>query len=115
MTASFIWGYPFETFKDFLLTLVTIRGLGRKGIKTQLHQLIPVKGTEVYKEYKDAVCFSPNNSYSSVAFPLNREPDVFLHFVEKHADILLAYSTFQTPDVEEKLRALSKIVIKPSG
>lgn len=110
ITASFIWGYPFETLKDFLQMLVTIRGLGQKGIKTQLHQLIPVRGTEMYKEYKDAVCFSPDNSYSSVAYPLNREPADFLHFVEKNADIFLAYSTFHTPDREEKLRALSKVV-----
>lgn len=115
ITASFIWGYPFETLKDFLLMLVTIRGLGKKGIKTQLHQLVPVRGTEMYKEYKDAVSFSSDNSYSSVAFSLNREPDNFQHFVEKNADIFLAYSTFQTPDVEEKVRALSIIVTKPPG
>lgn len=109
VTASFIWGYPFETYEDFLRTLTAIRGLERKGITTQLHQLVPVRATEIYREYLDTVTFSRTNALSTVMKPLAIESEAYRCFVEANADIFLAYSTFATPDAEKKVRFLAKI------
>lgn len=109
VTASFIWGYPFESHEDFLHTLAAIHGLHHKGIITQLHQLAPVRNTEIYREYRDMVVFSKNNTHSSVTKPLAIEPQAYRLFIEENADIFLAYSSFATPDTERKVEALSRI------
>ncbi len=113
VTASFIWGYPFEQYTDFLQTLTAIKGLQQKGITTQLHQLCAVRDTDIYREYRDTVSFSKNNPFSSVVKPLAIEPEAYRRFVEAHADIFLAYSAFATPDEEKKTVLLSRFTRFP--
>ena len=55
--ASFIYRYPFETLKDFMDTYFYMTYFRHKDIDVQLHPLMPVKNSEIYRRYKKNLRF----------------------------------------------------------
>lgn len=53
VTASFIYGFPFETFDDFLETMYHVWLLHGEGILLQFHLLAPLPGTALYENHRD--------------------------------------------------------------
>ena len=60
VTASFVYGYPFETKDDFLETLYCRWLLHNMGVNIHFNLLSPLPGTGFYKEYGDDLVFSEN-------------------------------------------------------
>jgi radical SAM superfamily enzyme YgiQ (UPF0313 family) len=56
---SFIWGYPFESAEDFEQTLHYVSLFERMGAGVLLFELSPLPGSEIYREYREGLTFSP--------------------------------------------------------
>lgn len=74
-TVSFITGYPEETREDQVATLDLVASCfdrGRTPLNAQLHLLTPEPGTELLRQYRDAIAY--DGHISDFNFP-NLEPD----------------------------------------
>jgi len=108
ITASFIWGFPFETFEDLMHTQLAIAILKDKGVKTQLHLLAPVRASEIYREYRDAMVFDAKRKDLDEMYPLFPEPEAFIRFVEENEAFFPGYSHFKHLDFNRKEEFLKK-------
>lgn len=103
ITASFIWGFPFETFDEFVQTLLVIKFLKKEGIKTNFKLLYPVVNSEIYENYKTTLIFSElgrANRRMKIAY----EQEDFIEFVKSNEYLFPRYSMFAHSEFEKKLR-----------
>jgi len=86
--AAFIFGFPFETEKDFRKTLVIRNALLQEGFRVPLFPLAPVKNTPLYMKYKKILKFSPRMRISynleirhnEVNKVIKENPEIFASF-----------------------------------
>ena len=53
VSASFIYGFPFETLDDFMETVSLVKELTQKGIRCKFNPLVVYPGTDIYCRYSD--------------------------------------------------------------
>lgn len=118
ITASFIWGYPFESMKDFILTKKIMEEFRKIGVNNKCGILRPDLGTEIYSNYKDNFLLPiPGNDNiffydnDSDMFPL---PDinnkVIFNMVLKNPDVFPGFYRYKTPCLEKKIDIMSSIL-----
>ena len=118
VTTNFIWGYPFESMKDFMLTKKIIEEFRKIGVNSKCGVLRPDGGAEIYNNYKDNLIFpvpGNNNIFfydnDSDMFPL---PDinnkVIFNMVLKNPGIFPGFYRYKTPHLEKKIDIISSIL-----
>ena len=103
--ASFIYGFPFETFDDFLETMYHIWHLHMENIRLQFHLLAPLPGTELYETYGEGLVLSSEiASFMSAPYlesaRENLEP--VAHLISAYSRIFPSVYHFKSPRLEEK-------------
>lgn len=58
VTASFIYGFPEETYEDLEDSLILIHKILALGVDVQLHKLAFERGSELYDKYKEDLIFN---------------------------------------------------------
>jgi anaerobic magnesium-protoporphyrin IX monomethyl ester cyclase len=104
VVVSFIWGYPYETYEDFLDTLRLGLHLRGKGNRVMIQRLIPYSGASITRD----------------GWPLSFKPDLvrewipsdkaneLLGFVEKYPEVFECFLCFDTPEYERKVALLKE-------
>ena len=107
--ASFIFGFPFETYNDFIDTVGVIKYLQAKKIRTQLSPLSPVRGSPIYSQYRKNLKFSPHAPCAITR--LNSLPQESLDLIRNNPEIFYEYFYFAYKDLSRimKLQATLKI------
>jgi len=105
ITASFIYLYPFETIKDFKETLLFKKYLELKKIHVQLHQLNPIKNSDIYFKYKRNL-FLFEKKRSSFHLNLNRMPRECIKLIKNNPDIFYFYYFYNFKDLNIILKLI---------
>ena len=103
VTASFIYGYPFETKDDFLETLYCRWLLHNMGVNIHFNLLSPLPGTGFYKEYGHDLVFSEHLiSKQCAPYVANNRKnlDTIIALVRAYPHIFPNYYHFRTEAVE---------------
>ncbi|NQU98784.1 B12-binding domain-containing radical SAM protein [Candidatus Woesearchaeota archaeon] len=99
VVASMMWGFPFETMKDFNKTVLFIMKLKNIKVTPALLHLAPQRNTSLYNEYKKRIRFS-KDLISNVTFNyeilkrkelatlIQSHPEAFLEFHHYHSNNL---------------------------
>lgn len=110
--ASFIYGFPFETFDDFLETMYHIWHLHVMNIKLQFHLLAPLPGTALYENYRSDLILSPEiASYMSAPYlePTIENMEPVAHLIEEYPHIFPSVYHFKSPCIEEKEKIVNDL------
>jgi radical SAM superfamily enzyme YgiQ (UPF0313 family) len=113
--ASFIWGYPFETFDDFQRTveLAAEAALLAPKVSVQLHLLSPLPMSPLYRQF-DGALLEPETGDSPWLLlpPLLLDPSAaeLAELVRRARDIHPGFYSFPTPAKEAKLRVLEQVM-----
>ena len=103
VTASFVYGYPFETKDDFLETLYCRWLLHNMDVNIHFNLLSPLPGTAFYKEYGHNLAFS-ENIISKLCAPYianNRKNlRTIIDLIKTYPHIFPNYYHFKTEAVE---------------
>jgi radical SAM superfamily enzyme YgiQ (UPF0313 family) len=59
VTASFIWGFPFEDLQDLEETLMLAAYLATYGVHVQLHLWSPMPRSPLFRQYRDQLVYDP--------------------------------------------------------
>lgn len=114
---SFIWGFPFEEFSDFLETIRLMKRLKNysKKIKVHLNMLVPFPLSRLYAEYRTSIKFNPDlptdSDWLKIQETNTDTKKKILQLVQKHPRVFPNYYYFPTPNLNKKLavvRFLSK-------
>lgn len=103
VTASFVYGYPFETKDDFLETLYCRWLLHNMGVNIHFNLLSPLPGTGFYEEYGDDLVFSENLiSKQCAPYVANNRKNLntIIELVKTYPHIFPNYYHFRTEAVE---------------
>jgi len=87
--ANFIYLFPFETKKDFLLTLEKVRYLLGRDILTTLIPLSPVRNSAMYLEYKNRMKFSQD--VPSCYLDKKKLPRECVELIKKYPQIFYSF------------------------
>lgn len=102
-TASFIYLYPFETVNDFKETLFFYKYLKFKKIGVQLHQLDPIKNSEIYFKYKKKLCLF-RKKHSSFHINLKHMPRDCMRLIKNNPDLFCLYYRYNFESLNEILK-----------
>jgi radical SAM superfamily enzyme YgiQ (UPF0313 family) len=111
--ASFIWGYPFESLEDFLLT-VELAGAASSlapTVNVQMHMLSPLPLAPIYHDFKGDLIPPEPEDRDWLLLPallLDSKATKLKQMVEQHPDIFPGFYTFPTPEKAEKRAVLRR-------
>jgi radical SAM superfamily enzyme YgiQ (UPF0313 family) len=113
--ASFIWGYPFETFDDFqrTLDLAAEASLLAPKLNVQLHLLSPLPMSPLYREFGGQLIEpeAPDQPWLLLP-PLLLDPGAadLAEMVRRSPDIHPGFYSFPTPDKHAKVEQLERVM-----
>lgn len=110
--ASFIYGFPFETFDDFLETMYYIWYLHGRYIRLQFHLLAPLPGTALYDAHRQDLSASPDiASYMSAPYlePARENMGPVAHLTEAFPHIFPSVYHFKSPRLREKEKIVNDL------
>ena len=90
VTASFIYGFPDETYDDLNKTLELIHQLMRIGTNVQLHFLTFENGSKMYEDYKNELTCSCINQHKSFGVK------ELSHEIQKHPELFSTFWNYST-------------------
>lgn len=104
-TASFIYGFPYESRDEFLDTLYYAIILAAQKIDIHFSLLCPLPGTALFQEYGNDLCFD-ESLISQLSMPLGTaEGKVIapvLDIVKRYPDIFPTFYHYNSPDLPFK-------------
>ncbi len=107
VTASFIWGFPFESWEDFQQTREIYLSLAEiDNVQVQIYKLTPFSHSPLYQEFAKTLYFD-----STLVSDLNGRHHLSpleLDLVEKHPHIFPNYYNFPTENMPQKLEQVMK-------
>jgi anaerobic magnesium-protoporphyrin IX monomethyl ester cyclase len=108
VTASFMWGFPFETKADFLQTLQAVRKAKKMGARIAFSILTPLPLSPLYNEYKDHLVL-PENGPTFVSGMLGQDwqedADVRA-LVKQYPQIFPSFYYYDSPALREKIQLI---------
>lgn len=107
VTASFIWGFPFESVAETAETLALASSLRDLGVATPLHLLCALPQAPLTREFAHLRRFDP--STVSDLSPLPPEPGVH-DLVASHVDVFSSFYHFHHPGL-----ALKRVLVQRYG
>jgi anaerobic magnesium-protoporphyrin IX monomethyl ester cyclase len=113
--ASFIWGYPFETYEDFLLTRDLAAEVSRYAprVNVQFHMLSPLPNSPVYREHDGPLVPPDPEDRRWLLLPpilLEESASRVRQLVASAPDVYPGFYTFPTPSKAQKRDVLEEIV-----
>jgi len=113
--ASFIWGYPFETLRDFEETFELAADAGRFAptVNVQLHMLSPLPLSPIYREFSGQLIEPDADDRQWLLLPalfLEERASTLREIVRAAPDIYPGFYTLPTPDKEQKRRLLDDVM-----
>jgi hypothetical protein len=112
---SFFWGYPFETYEDFLcaLDLAAHASQFALTVNVQLHMLIPLPSSPIYQEFKDTLIYpEAEDSRFLLLLPallLDERARIVRGVIEKAPHLYPGFFTLPTPEKEKKRAQLNEV------
>jgi anaerobic magnesium-protoporphyrin IX monomethyl ester cyclase len=118
--ASFIWGYPFESYEDFLLTLDLAAQASRLAprVNVQLHMLSPLPNSPMYKQFAGELVPPEPKDRQWLLLPgllLDPRAQGLRDIIGKSPDLFPGFFTFPTPDKAGKQAKLDEVVSALEG
>lgn len=110
VTASYIWGFPFETYDEFKNFKAEVRDLRAYGVKVQTHLLNPMPGTKIFDEYGSCLRFKKGVQSDIIGWPVWRDEEELNSFIADNIDLFPAFCHYETDCFDEKYKAMSRIV-----
>ncbi len=110
--ASFIWGYPFETFVAFRNTIDVCKELlacnSVFGITPQLHLLSPSAGTDLFENHGDRLIYDETVEVlplpgGSLSQPIYQSAEEVLDVIREEPILAAPFYRYQTPCFVDKL------------
>jgi radical SAM superfamily enzyme YgiQ (UPF0313 family) len=113
--ASFIWGYPFETYEDFLLTLdMAARASSfAPKVNIQLHMLSPLPSSPIYREFGGELQLPEKEDANWLLLPavfLDERARTVRSVVERAPRLFPGFFGFPTPDKARKRERMFEIL-----
>ncbi|MBN2058100.1 MAG: B12-binding domain-containing radical SAM protein [Candidatus Saganbacteria bacterium] len=113
VTASFMWGFPFETFNDFLCTLELGQKLNDRGAFKLLNILTPIPGSFLYRKYKSLLEFYPYKLTPSYIWPRlyfweKKEKNQLIKLIKQYPDVFPCYYTYRSKGLKKKIDHIIK-------
>lgn len=113
VTASFIWGFPFENydeFEEFASEMLILRSLN---IGVQTHLLNPMPNTQIFKQFNSMLRFRREIQSDIVGWPVYKDDSRLISFIETNRDVFPFFCYYYTDDFDKKHKAISrKAIIK---
>lgn len=98
VTASFMWGFPFEELADFEETLLLAAYLQTYGIHTQLHLWSPMTRSALFERYRDQLVYDPDVQSNIVLGDVRRHEEL----IRCHPTLFAPFYHVPHPDFERK-------------
>jgi len=111
---NFMWGFPFETLRDFQQTCLLHMGFRKEGVASGTFLMAPLPGTELYRQYKDSVYLHPSHcpTFTQPAYDgykkVGSGPESPLRVIQKHQVISVPFSCYRTDNFSEKMNLAQK-------
>ncbi|MBN1424632.1 B12-binding domain-containing radical SAM protein [Candidatus Fermentibacteria bacterium] len=105
ITASFVWGFPFESLHDLAETLSLAAALRSLGAVTPMHLLSALPSAPLTREFASLRRFDLGLVPDLSAVPLDRETTVM---VQQHVDVFSSFYYFDHPGVGAKRRMVCR-------
>lgn len=110
---SFMWGFPFEKYDDFLATIELSLYLEKLGAKKMLNVVSPIPNTSLYLRYKDRLRFYPYRLTPSFIWPKlffdhKREKKELIRLIKKYPSVFPFYYTYFSRDLKKKIDFMLK-------
>lgn len=118
LTASYIWGYPDETYQDFTETIslaFEVAQIARQKpnfLTTQVHFLSPTKSTPIYQQHHEKLVFSESmplevcGAYELNAFQYHEGYELCLPFIKSDKELFAPYYYYDSPGLDQKWQAI---------
>jgi anaerobic magnesium-protoporphyrin IX monomethyl ester cyclase len=113
--ASFIWGYPFETYEDFLLTLdMAARASSfAPKVNIQLHMLSPLPSSPIYREFEGELLLPEKEDSNWLLLPavfLDERAQTVRSVVERAPRLFPGFFGFPTPEKARKREKMFEVL-----
>ncbi len=107
VTASFIWGFPFEEIEDLEQTFLLASYLHTVGVEIQTHLWSPMPQSALFEEYKDQLVFDPEfcSNIAHSKFSLDRYVDM----IASNAKVFAPFYHVPHPGFEKKRELISNL------
>ena len=104
VTASFIWGYPFETFQDFQQTLAAVAYLTALGAHCDLQRLAPLPLSPLYGQHEDGLELVRDRTFGRAFDTVHQGAyDAGLEdLIAAHPRLFPSFFRYRTPSHDEK-------------
>jgi len=111
--ASFIWGYPFESLRDFQKTLELAGQASTLApiVSVQMHMLSPLPLSPIYRQYPQLLLEPEPEDRQWLLLPallLDERSSVIRDLIRDAPDIYPGFYTFQTPAKRKKRKLLER-------
>jgi hypothetical protein len=105
--ASFIWGYPFEDYEDFLCTLDLAAKVSKfaPAVNIQLHMLSPLPSSPIYEEFKETLVAPEPEDCRCLLRPgllFDERVGLVREVIQKAPHLFPGFFCFPTPDKAQK-------------
>lgn len=113
---NFMWGFPFETLKDFQQTCLLHMGFRKEGVASGAFFMAPLPGTELYRQYKVLVYLDEIHcpTFTRPAYEgykkVGSGPESPLRIIQEHRLISVPFSCYRTDNFEEKVKLAKKFL-----
>ncbi len=112
--ASFIWGYPFEEYEDFLGTMDVAAQASRlaSAVNIQLHMLSPLPSSPIYEEFKDTLVLPEREDIRCLLLPallFDERAGLVREVIEKAPHLFPGFFSLPTPDKARKRDRLDEV------
>lgn len=105
--ASFIWGYPFESYDDFMATLDLACAVSQFAprVNVQLHMLSPLPSSPIFKAFEGHLVEPESEDRPWLLLPallLDRRAAALRRVIDKEPRLFPGFFCFPTPDKHAK-------------
>lgn len=113
VTASFMWGFPFETRTDMYDTIIAMRIMSKAGANVQMHLLGPLPFSSICKEWaSESIQFDenvmPDTVKTDYVYGYNKES---INLIKKYPDIFMSHYHYKFDDFQKRIDDLNKFGI----
>lgn len=113
VTASFMWGFPFETRTDMYDTIIAMRIMSKAGAKVQMHLLGPLPFSSMYNEWTSKFIEFDENVMSDTVktdyvYSYNKDS---INLIKKYPDIFMSHYHYKLDDFQKRIDDLKKLGI----
>ncbi|POF29678.1 B12-binding domain-containing radical SAM protein [Roseibium marinum] len=111
VTASFVWGFPDETYEELKDTAFFLLYMAALGASPQLNLALPYALSPLYRNYRDRIRFDPDRS-SQLQF-YEGDKTWLCEMIAARPDLFSVFYHFPTPELQRKWDYLEKIGLSP--